>query len=237
MAEKQQFFDVWIIETNTVYREVPYAVVTDWVQQGRLLEEDRLRPAGTGEWLLVGGMAAFAAYRPKTEPYRTEDQAEALEPVQLDFAYRRRPSDEDDDVDMIPLIDVSLVLLIFFMMTATVASASSLINTPFALRGALVTNDASMIWIGIDRAADGQPIYSLGLGDAGPDEGDRKLATEEELLKRLEAKLAGKRQVEVMVRADQSFPFAVVKRMTVALETRRPQVGRIFNGVRERGAP
>ena len=35
----------------------------------------------------------------------------------------RRRDDEDDDVDMIPLIDISLVLLIFFMMTATVAGS------------------------------------------------------------------------------------------------------------------
>ena len=39
MAEKRRFFDVWIIETNQVYKEVPYTVVADWVQQGRLLEE------------------------------------------------------------------------------------------------------------------------------------------------------------------------------------------------------
>ena len=233
MAETRQFFDVWIIESNTVYREVPFTVVTDWVQQGRLLEEDRLRPSGTGDWLLVGSMPAFAAYLPKAEPFRTEDQAEALEQVQLDFAYRSRPMDEDDDVDMIPLIDVSLVLLIFFMMTATVASAGSLIDTPWVITS-LVANVPDTLWIGISRAADGQPIYSIGQGDAPAEEGDGKLTTEEELLKRLDNKLAGKRQVEVVVRADQSLPFAVVKKITVALEVRRPHVGRIYNGVRER---
>ena len=29
MAAKRRFLDVWIIETNTVYREVPFEVVTD----------------------------------------------------------------------------------------------------------------------------------------------------------------------------------------------------------------
>ncbi len=43
MAEKRRYLDVWIVETNTVYREVPFEVVTDWVQQGRLLADDMLR--------------------------------------------------------------------------------------------------------------------------------------------------------------------------------------------------
>ena len=52
MAQKRRFFDVWIVETNQVYKEVPYTVVADWVQQGRLLEDDRLKPSGTAEWTL-----------------------------------------------------------------------------------------------------------------------------------------------------------------------------------------
>ena len=29
MAGKQRFLDIWIVESNTVYKEVPYNVVTD----------------------------------------------------------------------------------------------------------------------------------------------------------------------------------------------------------------
>ena len=43
--------------------------------------------------------------------------------------------EEDDDPDMIPLIDISLVLLIFFMMTSTVAVVSSQINVPEVQNG------------------------------------------------------------------------------------------------------
>src|SRR6185312_11298915 len=133
MTQKRRFLDVWIVESNTVYREVPFQVVTDWVQQGRLLEDDMLRPSGTAEWLKVGGSPDFAPYLPRSEPDRVEDQAEALEPVELDFRWKKRHDDEDDDVDMIPLIDVSLVLLIFFMMSATAAVAFGNISTPPAL--------------------------------------------------------------------------------------------------------
>jgi biopolymer transport protein ExbD len=236
MAENNQAFDVWIVETNTVYREVPYAVVTDWVQQGRLLENDRLRPTGNGPWAPVASLPGLAAFLPKPEPYRAEDRAEALEPVQVDFAWKQRAGDDDEDVDMIPLIDVSLVLLIFFMMTATVGSAASLINTPVAAEGSLLAGDQRMLWVGIDRGADGQPVYALGRGDKLPAEEDRNLS-EAELLQHLDRVLAGERQVEVRVKADRNFPFAVVKRMTMALEERRPRVGRIFSDVRERAQP
>src|SRR5437763_11182307 len=114
MAEKQSFLDVWIVESNTVYKEVPFTVVTDWVQQGRLLEDDQVRNAGTKDWKRLGEVPAFAAYLPRAEPMRPQDEAEALEPVQFEFAWKKPPHDDDEDIDMIPLIDVSLVLLIFF---------------------------------------------------------------------------------------------------------------------------
>src|SRR5687768_12983785 len=111
MAEKKRFLDIWLVESNTVYKEVPFAVVTDWIQQGRLLEDDMYKPSGTRDWFKFGGQPDFAPYFPRVEPNRTEDQSEALEPVAVDFTFKRAGEEEDDDVDMIPLIDVSLVLL------------------------------------------------------------------------------------------------------------------------------
>src|SRR4051794_41062614 len=104
MAEKRRFLDLWIVESNTVYREVPFTVAVDWVQQGRLLEDDMLRPSGTANWLRLGDTPALAAYLPKSEPMRADDQAEAMEPVEIDFTWKRSSTDEDDDPDMIPLI-------------------------------------------------------------------------------------------------------------------------------------
>ena len=80
MAEQRTLLDVWIVETNTVYRDVPFTVVADWLQQGRLLESDMLSLPGTEKWTAIG-KTKFAAYLPKAEPYEVDDQAEALEPV------------------------------------------------------------------------------------------------------------------------------------------------------------
>jgi hypothetical protein len=158
VADANRFFDVWILETNAAYRNVPYTVVTDWVQQGRLLLEDKVRPSGAKDWSRLADVAAFAAFAPRSEPHRADDTAEALEPVQVEVAWKRRIEDEDDDVDMIPLIDVSLVLLVFFIMTtAAIGGATSFIRTPPA-EHKLLAIDKNMIWVGIDRDDKGQLV-------------------------------------------------------------------------------
>jgi biopolymer transport protein ExbD len=178
MAEKTRELDLWILQTNTVYRKVPYTVVTDWIQEGRLLAEDKVRPAGTEKWYELSKVPALAAFLPRAEEFRIEDRAEALEPVEVAFHWGKgKGEDEEQDVDMIPLIDISLVLLIFFMMTATVASGIlSPINTPAAAHQLEVINK-DMYWVGIGMerggdgkvktGADGKPVpqYSVGKAD------------------------------------------------------------------------
>ncbi len=150
MADRKRLLDVWLQEINMVYREVPFAVVTDWLQQGRLLPEDKVRLAGAKTWHLLLNVPAFAPYLPRAEALAVEDKSEALEAVDLGMTPTRRLEEEDEDVDMIPLIDISLVLLIFFMMTATVSSGFlSTINTPGA-KSQLATPAADSFWIGID---------------------------------------------------------------------------------------
>jgi biopolymer transport protein ExbD len=233
MDEKRRFIDVWIIETNTVYREVPYEVVADWVQQGRLLEDDRLRQSGTNDWVPLGSMPAFAAYLPKAEPFRAEDQAEALEQVQIDLAWRHPRDEEDQDPDMIPLIDVSLVLLIFFMMTATVATGAAFISTPWTHQADL-NSDLNKLWIGIDFGRGNEPVYSLGQGTSMPAAEDQRL-TEAEVLQHFQARLVPGTPVDVSVKANHALPYAVVKHLTEALEGFRSRglIGKVFADVRE----
>lgn len=220
MAEKRRFLDIWIVESNTVYKEVPFDVVTDWLQQGRLLEDDMFKPSGTREWFKFGGHHEFQPYLPHAEPNRTEDRAEALEPVLVDFTFKRPKEDEDDDVDMIPLIDVSLVLLVFFMLTATGASMAAFVRTPEVEH--TVTKDSPGS-LRIDIANDaGAPIYSLGVGDkpAEPDEKDlRSLAA---MLDRLKVRLDQTQdKVEVVINADRDISAKHVRDVLIALRADR----------------
>jgi biopolymer transport protein ExbD len=239
MAEKRRFLDVWIIETNTVYREVPFEVVTDWVQQGRLLADDMLRPSGTAQWFRLGDNPSFAAYLPRSDPYAANDQAEALEPVQVDFVWKRPQEDVDEDVDMIPLIDVSLVLLVFFIMTAGAVVTASSLKLPEAQYN-LTSGNENMIWIGI-HASEADPTfppsYSIGEGEKTAVPDDEGL-TEKQVLEKLDARVeklkeSGVRTVEVQVRGDEILPAGRVRHLQLELE-RRPVIIRKYQRVNEK---
>jgi biopolymer transport protein ExbD len=204
MADMKKFVDVWIVESNTVYREVPYTVVADWVQQGRLLEDDMLRPSGTSDWFPLGDSPAFKAYLPKATRYRVDDQAEAL--------------------------------LIFFMMTATVASSSSLINVPTAGHGVQILGDPQLLWIGIEKAKNGTLYYSLGKAEQGPAKEDQKL-TEDELLQHLDQRLGAEGPVDVIVKADRTIAYEVIQRMSVSLDKHRGRIRKTHTGVNEKEHP
>jgi biopolymer transport protein ExbD len=208
MAEKRRFLDVWVVDTNTVYREVPFTVVADWIQQGRLLAEDKARPSGKGGWFPLGDLPALAAFFPKPEPFRVEDQAEALEPVEFDFAPKRH-DEEADDPDMIPLIDITLVLLIFFMMTAAVqAGLFSPIDTPPAKHQVLQI-EQGMYWVGIDKDKEGELRYSLGKDEREIHKPGKGL---EPVLDRLRGELKDiGGDVRVRIRADKNLPNDTVR--------------------------
>lgn len=228
MAAADKLLDVWIVDGNTVYREVPFTVVTDWLQQGRLLAEDQVRAAGGKKWHKLEDVAAFRPYLPHPEPLETPDQAEALQPVDLGLEPSRRREDEDEDVDMIPLIDISLVLLIFFMMTASVAPGLiSFIRTPGA-RHQLAAIDQGTFWVGIDsksragtfdKGPDGapRPWYSLGMETTEHQEPTTDLRA---VLEKLADKLqpaAG--EVKVRIKADQDLPIERIQRTILDLQS------------------
>jgi biopolymer transport protein ExbD len=240
MAEKRRELDVWIVQTNSVYRRVPYSVVTDWIQEGRLLAEDKVRAAGGDKWHLLGNVPALAAFLPQAEPHPIEDRAEALEPVEAGFDWTAgRPEDEEGDVDMIPLIDVSLVLLIFFMMTAAISSGIlSPIKTPGARRQLEVISE-DMIWVGIDRKQDEDggavPLYSVGEGETsfqvrpGNKKDKENYVTPEpkQMLAALAAKLAGvKGEVRLRIRADRDLMIEVVDATTARLQRLEAQLNK-----------
>ena len=233
----KRFLDVWIIDSNTVYREVPFTVVADWIQQGRLLEDDMLRPSGTAEWMKVGASPTFAPYLPKVVPHTVEDRAEALEPVDLDFAFAWKKSheDEDDDCDMIPLIDVSLVLLIFFMMTASGAGAAMAIHTP-QVDNAQIADMDSGVWIGVDVDEKSSiPSYSLGTNKGGA-LNDHPL-TQEQCLYELQ-KLLDKYQqpVELTIQANEALKEREVRSLALQLEQERfkGKILKKYTGAREK---
>lgn len=235
--QPRRFFDLWFVQVNTVTKEVPFHIVTDWIQQGRAVPDDKIKPSGTAEWYPLGSVVAFQPYFPQPEP-RPLDAAEAMAPVEMDFDWKRREDDLDEDVDMIPLIDISLVLLIFFMMTMTVAAVSR-IQVPDATNALTIETNPGVVRIDIDLQ-DGRRVYSLGLGTQAPTPDDDNLASDVELKARLDERL---RVVtvppKVRVAAHGNIPFEVVEEVLKALDERvqRQQISEYAVEVSERAKP
>ncbi len=69
MSKPPKAFDVWFLAANTVYKAVPYGVVAEWAQGGRLATTDKVRPVGTNvPWVDVGKYELLADYIPRLTP-------------------------------------------------------------------------------------------------------------------------------------------------------------------------
>ncbi|HEX3149926.1 MAG TPA: biopolymer transporter ExbD [Gemmataceae bacterium] len=238
MAEQpKRFFDLWFVQANTVTKEVPFHVVTDWVQQNRAVADDKVRPSGTSDWYPLGSVNAFQPYFPSAELPPSEEPEE-IAPVELEPEWPRSVPDDDDDVDMIPLIDISLVLLIFFMMTMTV-SAISRIKVPDMQNATTIETNPEVVRIDID-VRDGGYFYALGLGINAPAAEDDKLESDVVLKQRLDARLSKVvNPPKVRIAAHGDVPYEVVSEILSALEDRRlkGQISEVAVEVNERAKP
>lgn len=174
-APRVKAFDVWFVAANTVYKQVPYGVVADWTGQGRLAAADQIRPAGTEQpWQRVDQNQLLADYLPAaapkwvvveegTNPANTVDPIHFQEPGDED-PWPHPREEEDDDVDMIPLIDISMVLLVFFIMMQS-ARALAPVEVPDMVYAGALRNDPNAITIVIDKASETEVVYSVRVGE------------------------------------------------------------------------
>jgi biopolymer transport protein ExbD len=227
MAASQRALDVWIVDLNKVYTGVPFTVVTDWLQQGRLLAADRVRMAGKQKWHPIEGVPALVPYLPKPLALEIEDRAAAEEPIDLGLQSPKVREEEDDDVDMIPLIDVSLVLLIFFMMTTAISSGVfSPIATPEA-KHQLASVSADMLWLGIETDKEKHRLFSLGKDSEKQKYLIAPTKDHEEVFAELARLLeADEGKVEIRLRADKTLPIEAIKEVTLAVQELEARLNR-----------
>jgi biopolymer transport protein ExbD len=238
MSTAPQRFDIWFTAANKVIKGIPYDVVADWIQQGKVATEDRLKKSGSDDWALLDSVPAFKPYFAPSEEHRPQDVAEALEPVELDLDWKKTSGDEDDDVDMIPLIDISLVLLIFFMMTTSVAAISR-IKVPEMANAVSIETNPGVLRIDLDQRDD-RIYYSIGLGTQAPTAEDDNLESDVELLARLDERLkVAVIPPKVRIAAHRKIPFKVVLEVMSSLERRKRQnqISEYAAEVNERGTP
>jgi biopolymer transport protein ExbD len=254
MAKPPKAFDVWFVSANTVYKAVPYTVVADWAQQGRLAGTDMVRPTGAKSgWERVSEHALLADFLPRqtavlTEPApaapapasapgRTENliPAEVVpDPAQPAGAGGPRVElpdpeteplasrfEEDDEVDMIPLIDISMVLLVFFIIIQA-AGALAPVDVPEMKYAGELTADPDAITITIEKLNTEDVYYAVRVGQAPPKPEHDKLPTPEKAMAALTESLAGvTRPPEVRIACRKDLPRERVYELRRELEPLR----------------
>ncbi|MDB5309539.1 MAG: Biopolymer transport protein ExbD/TolR [Gemmataceae bacterium] len=235
MAKPPKAFDVWFVTANTVYREVPYQVVADWTQQGRLAPADMLRSAGSQDpWKRVAEWELLADYLPhpaaavaSADGPPAPQPIEIQEPADADYHPRRRRADDDDDVDMIPLIDISMVLLVFFIIVSATGALSP-IDVPDMRYAGELAQDADAITISIEKASAEDVYYSVRSGKSGPTKENARLPNPESAIAALDSLLADRtRPPEVRVACAKDLPSERV--LELARELKKRMDKRIIN--------
>ncbi len=127
-------------------------------------------------------------------------------------AYRKRRKKLMSEINVVPYIDVMLVLLVIFMITAPLLSQGVKVDLPKAAAQPVDSQDRETLVVTVDR--DGR--YFL----------DDRRITSEELSRKVAAILRARPQTPVLIRGDRQSSYGeVVKAMTLLQSAGAPSVG------------
>ncbi len=123
----------------------------------------------------------------------------------------RRPLDDSGDMDITPMIDVTFLLLIFFIVT-TIPEPSSIVHLPPARHGVDVDPTTSIIVTIVEGEGPDSPAIYLADGRSGPRlEGDARREDDAILQAIRDGVLAGK--TNVLIKAERSVLHRHVSRV------------------------
>jgi biopolymer transport protein TolR len=127
---------------------------------------------------------------------------------------RRKPVSE---INVVPYIDVMLVLLVIFMATATAVTQGVKVDLPKADAKTIETEEDDMLIVSIDAAGS----YYLNIGDDSNAE-----LTAADVIGLVQAKLAQSPNIPVVVNGDGKVPYEKVVELMVILQSAgAPSVG------------
>ncbi|HEY1598389.1 MAG TPA: biopolymer transporter ExbD [Pirellulales bacterium] len=212
MTQAKQF-QVRLVERDVVSPLVDFNKLTDWIQQGRISANDCVRAAGETDWRVIQDVPEFATYLPHAAAVSADDEAEAYEAVDLGFGSSSH-AEEEEDPDMIPLIDISLVLLVFFMLTAAEMITASPVETPPATNARVIA-EREPLNINVAFEAS-QPQFFLDGGD------ERKFASAElaDFLNHTAEKHPKGSVETTIIRAQAQVPYETIQALLAGLTSK-----------------
>ena len=133
------------------------------------------------------------------------------------------------EINVTPLVDVMLVLLIIFMITAPLLTQGIKVDLPKAGAEPLPSEDTQPLILSVDKR--GNLYLNLGKDEEKP-------VTEEGVLERVGAVLRREPKTPVLVKADQNVPYGrVVAGMVLLQQAGAEKVGFITDPVEAKRRP
>ncbi|MCR4332181.1 MAG: protein TolR [Sulfuricaulis sp.] len=127
-------------------------------------------------------------------------------------AYRKRRKKLMSEINVVPYIDVMLVLLVIFMITAPLLSQGVKVELPKAAAQPVDSQDRETLVVTVDR----EGRYFL----------DDRRITSDELSRKVAAILRARPQTPVLIRGDRQSNYGeVVRAMTLLQAAGAPSVG------------
>ena len=134
---------------------------------------------------------------------------------------RRRTRTNDEELDITPMIDVTFLLLIFFMVASTMQGKADLPLPPAQSGVGVVADNSTVITL---LAADGVPSIKLGDGPGAPE------GTLEQVATYVSDGVAAQK-TSLIIKADRDLPSGFVE--DVARAANVEGVGAMYYGVEE----
>jgi biopolymer transport protein TolR len=130
------------------------------------------------------------------------------------------------EINVVPYIDVMLVLLIIFMVTAPLLTQGVQVDLPQAASKPIPEPNRQPLVISVDR----QGRYYVNVGEA-----KSRPVSEQELVRRVQTVLARDAQTPVLLKADQAVPYGrVVTLMSVLDQAGAAKLGFLTDPVSPR---
>ena len=156
------------------------------------------------------------------QPYEIDElPLEELPEVEEDFLRPRQPS-SDDELDITPMIDITFLLLIFFLVSSKL-NAEQAVDLPKARHGGVVVGKESVILIMRRGSGDQAEVERA---DGGPFSRDLEQQNEEIALYVQQGLDAGKKHV--IIRAEGSVRHGEVGRVSGAISESMEE-GQVIN--------
>jgi len=113
-------------DSGQVYKDLPLATLQQWILEARIDAQDPVKGPGMADWAQAGAVPELLRY---FSPQRVGSDLISSADVGNPFGSR---DEEELVMDLTPFIDITFLLLIFFVVTAQFQQQSMRVNPPEA---------------------------------------------------------------------------------------------------------